>query len=102
MTSNQLPPSIGYGPNTANLGIAAPLPELGQGYGLGLGVRLARGLSPVPGSVGDYYWGGATGPYFWVDPREKLIAVLMLQELNAQRRTRYRSLLRDLVYQALD
>ena len=101
-TSNQLPPSIGYGPNTANLGIAAPLPELGQGYGLGLGVRLARGLSPVPGSVGDYYWGGATGPYFWVDPREKLIAVLMLQELNAQRRTRYRSLLRDLVYQALD
>jgi len=26
----------------------------------------------------------------------------MLQELNAQRRTRYRSLLRDLVYQALD
>ena len=102
MTSNQLPPSIGYGPNPANLGIAAPLPELGQGYGLGLGVRLARGLSPVPGSVGDYYWGGATGPYFWVDPREKLIAVLMLQELNAQRRTRYRSLLRDLVYQALD
>lgn len=102
MTANHLPASIGYGANTRDLGIAAPLAELGQGYGLGLGVRLAPGLSPAPGSVGDYYWGGATGPYFWVDPREDLLVVMMLQEPDAERRTRYRSLLRNLVYQALD
>jgi CubicO group peptidase (beta-lactamase class C family) len=101
MVHNHLPPHVDYGPRTADLGIAAPLPALGQGYGLGLGVRLEPGLAAVPGSVGDYYWGGALGPYFWVDPAEKLIAVFMLQELNVQRRTRYRALLRALVYQAL-
>jgi len=101
MVHNHLPPQLDFGPRTADLGIAAPLPAVGQGYGLGLGVRLEPGLAPVPGSAGDYYWGGALGPYFWVDPAEKLIAVFMLQELNVQRRTRYRALLRALVYQAL-
>jgi CubicO group peptidase (beta-lactamase class C family) len=56
----------------------------------------------VPGSPGDFYWGGATGPYFWVDPREKLIVVLMMQVPDIQRRTHYRSVLRNLVYQALE
>jgi CubicO group peptidase (beta-lactamase class C family) len=101
MIHNHLPAGLDYGPRTADLGVAAPLPALGQGYGLGLGVRVTQGLSPVPGSPGDFYWGGALGPYFWVDPAERLVAVLMLQELNVQRRTRYRALLRALVYQAL-
>jgi CubicO group peptidase (beta-lactamase class C family) len=102
MTSNHLPPDVGYGAFTLELGLTAPLPQLGQGYGLGVGVRHEAGRSTVPGSVGDFYWGGATGPYFWVDPRERLIAVMMLQESNMQRRTHYRSLLRNLVYQALE
>jgi CubicO group peptidase (beta-lactamase class C family) len=101
MTSNHLPAGLGFGVHTADLGVAAPLPQLGQGYGLGLGVRTQEGLSPVPGSVGDFYWGGALGPYFWVDPAEHLCVVFMLQELNVQIRTRYRALLRALVYQAL-
>ena len=101
MLQNHLPATVAYGPQTAELGIAAPLPQLGQGYGLGLGVRKEAGLSPVPGSPGDFYWGGALGPYFWVDPVEKMSVVFMLQELNVQIRTRYRSLLRALVYQAL-
>jgi len=101
MLQNHLPATLAYGPQPAELGIAAPLPQLGQGYGLGLGVRQEAGLSPVPGSPGDFYWGGALGPYFWVDPVEKMSVVFMLQELNVQIRTRYRSLLRALVYQAL-
>jgi CubicO group peptidase (beta-lactamase class C family) len=101
MTHNHLPPDSMFGTQTPELGLAAPLPRLGQGYGLGLGVRVLPGLSPAPGSVGDYYWGGASGPYFWVDPSEQLIVVFMLQELDVQRRTRYRPLLRALVYQAL-
>ena len=101
MTQNHLPASVQFGPRTADLGIAAPLPTLGQGYGLGLGVRCVGGMSPVPGSVGDCFWGGALGPYFWIDPAERLTAIFMLQELNVQRRTRYRSLIRALVYQAL-
>lgn len=101
MTHNHLPPELMFGTHTPELGLAAPLPRLGQGYGLGLGVRLLPGLSAAPGSVGDYYWGGASGTYFWVDPSERLIVVFMLQELDVQRRTRYRALLRALVYQAL-
>jgi CubicO group peptidase (beta-lactamase class C family) len=101
MVQNHLPASLAYGPRTADLGIAAPLPALGLGYGLGIGVRSTAGLAPVPGSPGDFYWGGALGPYFWVDPIEKLSVVFMLQELDVQRRTRYRSLMRALVYQAL-
>lgn len=101
MTSNHLPPDIRYGAFTMELGLTAPLPQYGQGYGLGVGVRQEAGRSMVPGSVGDFYWGGATGPYFWVDPREQLVAVMMLQVPDIQLRTHYRSLLRNLVYQAL-
>lgn len=101
MTSNHLPPGIGYGAFTMELGLTAPLPQYGQGYGLGVGVREEAGRSMAPGSVGDYYWGGATGPYFWVDPQENIVAVMMLQVSDMQLRTHYRSLLRNLVYQAL-
>ncbi len=101
MTSDHLPPDAGYGAFTLELGLTAPLPQYGQGYGLGVGVRKEAGRSMVPGSVGDYFWGGATGPYFWVDPREQLVAVMMLQASDIQLRTHYRSLLRNLVYQAL-
>lgn len=102
MTSDHLPPDVAYGDFTQELGMTAPLPRFGQGYGLAVGVRKEVGRSPVPGSVGDFYWGGATGPYFWIDPQEQLIAIMMLQELDIQKRTRYRSVMRDLVYQALE
>jgi CubicO group peptidase (beta-lactamase class C family) len=102
MTSNHLPPAIHFGSHTPELGAAAPLPALGQGYGLGVGVRVLAAQAMAPGSVGDYYWGGAAGPYFWVDPREDLAVVFMLQELDVQRRIRYRPLIRALVYQALE
>ncbi|MDY0065419.1 MAG: serine hydrolase domain-containing protein [Steroidobacteraceae bacterium] len=102
MTSDHLPPHIAYGAFTMELGLSAPLPQLGQGYGLGVGVRRERGRGVAPGSVGDYFWGGATGPYFWVDPQEKLIAVMMLQEIDMAKRMRYRSLMRHLVYHALE
>jgi CubicO group peptidase (beta-lactamase class C family) len=102
MLSDHLPPGIAFGPNTRELGVSAPLPEFGQSYGLGVGIRTHPGLSPVPGSVGDFFWGGALGTYFWVDPREQLTAILMMQELDAAPRARYRSLFRNMVYHALN
>jgi CubicO group peptidase (beta-lactamase class C family) len=101
MTSDHLPPGVGFGTYSAELGASAPLPEYGQGYGLGVGVRNEAGRSPVPGSIGDYYWGGAYGTYFWNDPREQLITVFMLQETDVKKRARYRPLMRNLVYSAL-
>ncbi|MBI3208080.1 MAG: serine hydrolase, partial [Candidatus Solibacter usitatus] len=30
-------------------------------------------------SVGSYGWGGAFGTYYWIDPKEELVGVLMIQ-----------------------
>jgi CubicO group peptidase (beta-lactamase class C family) len=81
--------------------MAAPLRELGQSYGLGVGIRTQQGLGCVCGSIGDFYWGGALGTYFWADPHEQLTAILMMQELDAAKRARYRSMIRNMVYRAL-
>ncbi len=99
MTSDHLPPGCAYGPFTRALGITAPLPEYGQGFGLGVVVRTDRGRNPNPGSIGDFGWSGFLGTYFWVDPAEDLIAILMLQA--PELRVHYRAVLRDLVYGAL-
>lgn len=52
-----------------------------NGYGFGLGVRTLVDVaqSGLPSSLGEYGWGGAHGTYFWIDPREQLFGVLMVQ-----------------------
>ena len=72
----------------------------GHGFGLGFAVRRAQGIAPLPGSEGLYYWGGIAGTAFFVDPREHLFAVLMIQA--PMQRHRYRALFRHLVYGAID
>jgi CubicO group peptidase (beta-lactamase class C family) len=71
----------------------------GHGFGLGFAVRTHLGLSPVPGSVGLYYWGGIAGTTFFIDPALDMYAMLMIQAPN--QRDYYRPLFRDLVYAAL-
>ncbi len=71
----------------------------GHGFGLGFAVRTQTGMAPFPGSVGNYYWGGAAGTTFWVDPTERLYAVLMIQA--PVQREHYRVLFRDMVYAAI-
>jgi CubicO group peptidase (beta-lactamase class C family) len=72
---------------------------LGHGFGLGFAVRTSPGIAPFPGSVGDFYWNGAAGTTFWVDPLERLFAVLMIQA--PMQRHHYRLLFRDMVYAAI-
>jgi CubicO group peptidase (beta-lactamase class C family) len=91
MTADHLGPSISRGVEF--------LPGPGYGFGLGVAVRDATGLSPRPGSAGDYYWGGAAGTYFWVDPKEQLIGILMLQAPSVA--PYYRPLIKSLVLQAV-
>ena len=45
-------------------------------------------------------WAGAAGTYFWVDPKEQLVAVLMTQAPGPSR-VYYRKLFKQLVYQAI-
>ncbi|MCX7361827.1 MAG: serine hydrolase, partial [Alphaproteobacteria bacterium] len=51
----------------------------GFGFGLGFEVRTAQGDSALPGSVGEYGWSGAAGTTFWVDPKEQLVGLYMVQ-----------------------
>ena len=101
MASNALPPGIGYSERARTMmADLAPTPTAGQGFGLGFAVRTAAGRNPLPGSVGTYYWTGAFGTTFWIDPKEKLIGILMIQVPLAQTAP-YRRALRYLAYQAL-
>ena len=85
-----------------HLGPIQGAPDLlppGYGFGLGFAVRLQPGIATMPGSTGQYYWSGAAGTSFWVDPAERLFAVLMIQAPGP--REYYRVLFRDLVYSAI-
>ena len=75
-------------------------PGPGYGFGLGFAVRKDAGMAPLPGTVGEYYWGGAAGTYFWIDPKEDLVVVYMMQ--SPKQRVAARNLLRNMVYGALD
>lgn len=53
----------------------------GCGFGLGFSVVEDIAQHGVPGSNGMYSWFGAASCYFWIDPAEELIAILMTQFL---------------------
>jgi CubicO group peptidase (beta-lactamase class C family) len=77
-------------------------PGPGYGFGLGFAVRTARGEAPFPGSLGDFFWSGVGGTYFWVDPAHDLFVLFMLQSSSPEQRLHYRNLVRNMVYAALD
>jgi CubicO group peptidase (beta-lactamase class C family) len=70
----------------------------GYTWGLGVAVRQDKGIAPIPGSPGDFYWPGAFATYWWADPKEELVVVFMTQ---SQLGRHYQHLIRGLVYQAI-
>jgi CubicO group peptidase (beta-lactamase class C family) len=56
--------------------------------------------SAVNGNTGDHNWAGYGSTYFWIDPKERLVAVWVMQSPN--QRNCYRELYRNMVYGALD
>jgi CubicO group peptidase (beta-lactamase class C family) len=75
------------------------LPGRGYGFGLGFAVRTTAGGAPFAGSVGDYTWSGVAGTSFWVDPKEDLFVVFMMQ--SPRLRTHYMSVIRNMVYASI-
>jgi len=76
------------------------LASAGYTFGLGFAVRQAAGIAGVPGSAGEFMWGGYAGTYFWIDPKEQLVAVYMTQAPSPIR-AYYRKLFKQLVYAAI-
>ncbi len=71
----------------------------GVGFGLGFGVTVDPAATMIPGSKGDFFWGGAASTFFWVDPVEDLTVVFMTQLLPSSAYPVRREL-RTLVYSA--
>ena len=76
-------------------------PDTNSDFGFGLGVRVILNVpsTGAPGSVGEYNWGGAAGTIFWVDPKEELIAVVMIQLSSSPYNLRRE--MKSLIYQAI-
>ncbi len=72
----------------------------GVGFGLGVSVTIDPVKAKVPGSVGDFGWGGAASTFFWADPVEDL-TVLFLTQLLPSSTHPLRPQLRQLVHQAI-
>jgi len=78
-------------------GVAHP----GDGYSWNLvnPVRVTDGGAAFPGSVGDVFWGGITGPRYFFDAKEKLVGLVFMQ--GPSQRAAYHAELRAMVYGAM-
>lgn len=77
MTANHL---VGGGDLTQHsIGIFSEDENAGVGFGLGFAVTLNPAHAGIPGSVGDFYWGGMFSTGFFVDPVEQICMVFMTQ-----------------------
>ena len=96
MTANHLP----GGKDLASLSksMFSEATNEGVGFGLGFATTLDPARTLLPGSAGDFYWGGAAGTYFWIDPAEDMIVIFMTQLLGSPQPLRRE--LRTLIYSA--
>jgi CubicO group peptidase (beta-lactamase class C family) len=72
----------------------------GLGFGLGFEVRTSVGDAALPGSLGEYGWAGNAGTLFWIDPKEQLIALYMVQVSDGDRimlRNQFRTMLQSAI-----
>jgi CubicO group peptidase (beta-lactamase class C family) len=102
MTSNHLPGS-------AEIADLSPVPDAfnesgyrGIGFGLGVAVTLDPAKVGIPGTAGEFAWGGMASTAFFVDPKEDMAVVFMTQAIvDTGRRVRLRRDLRSLIYGAM-
>lgn len=98
MTANHLPGGLDL-PRLSRSMFSEATYE-GVGFGLGFATTITPSATLIPGSAGDFFWGGAASTFFWVDPREDLI-VLFLTQLLPSSAHPVRRQLRTLVYSAI-
>lgn len=77
MTANHLPDNGDLASWSKSLFSEAA--NAGTGFGLGFAVNLDPARTMVPGSAGEFYWGGMYSTAFFVDPVEQIHMVFMTQ-----------------------
>ncbi len=73
----------------------------GIGFSIGCGVNIDVARTRLPGTLGEFFWGGAASTAFWIDPKEDLTVVFMTQVIGTDARLTLRRDLRTLVYSAM-
>jgi CubicO group peptidase (beta-lactamase class C family) len=91
MTRNQLSEEAMKAKNGGNA-------EVGDGFGLGFGVRVGKDDPTVGRAIGEYYWGGAASTHFWISPKQELIVVALEQFMP--NRPKLQQAIKPLIYQA--
>ncbi len=98
MTMNHLPGGADL--STLSKSLFSEAANAGTGFGLGFAVNIDVARSMIPGSVGEYYWGGMFSTAFFVDPVERLHMVFMTQ-VSPSNVYPIRRELKTLIYSAL-
>ena len=78
MTANHLPASLLTGEFAGGLHIMRP----GFGYGFNCAVVFDPGAAALPDGRGTFFWDGAAGTWFWVDPANDIVFVAMIQRMG--------------------
>lgn len=77
----------------------------GIGFGLDFAIILDPAKAKTPEGRNSFYWGGAYGTWFWLDPTNDIVVIGMIQNIDGSRPDRgspqVRPLSRRLVYAAL-
>ena len=98
MTGNHLPDNGDL--STWSKSMFSEAANAGVGFGLGFAVTLDPVRTMIPGSAGEFYWGGLFSTAFFVDPVERISMVFMTQ-LSPSSTFPVRRELRTLIYSAL-
>jgi len=98
MTMNHLPGNADL--SSMSTSLFSETQNAGTGFGLGFAVTIDVARSMMPGSVGEYYWGGMFSTAFFIDPVERLSMVFMTQ-LSPSMLYPIRRELKTMIYSAL-
>jgi CubicO group peptidase (beta-lactamase class C family) len=72
----------------------------GIGFGLDFAIVMDPKTANTAQGLNSFYWGGAFGTWFWIDPTNDLVFVGMIQNLNGSVPTGGTPHLRDISYAA--
>ena len=97
MSSNHLPPSL----TTGQFGIGAQTMRPGFGYGYNCAVVYDPPEANLPEGKGTFFWDGAAGTWFWIDPTNDIVFIGMIQRMGGNGGMNLQYLARNVVYGAL-
>lgn len=97
MSTNHLAPNL----LTGEFGIGVQVMRPGLGYGYDCAVEFDPAEANLPDGRGTFFWDGAAGTWFWIDPKNDIVFVGMIQRVLGPDSPNVEYQSRPAVYQAL-